>query len=117
MEVKVIGIVKRAAIVEYFDNGTKHRCIIPEESLGNGNVVRDELLSASIPYGVDWEFQLEGVIGKATPELIAEEFHKVGIWTAEDVMNNSKAVQGVLQTVYGYDFAGIINIAKSLLHK
>ena len=115
MIVKVMKIDKKAALVEYRDdNGVKQRCLIPEESLKNGNVVRDELLSASIPYGVDWEYQLDGVVGKVTSEIIAEEFHKVGLWTADDIMKNPAAVQGALMSAYGIDYSGIINIAKNL---
>jgi len=109
---------KKAVVVEYLDdNSVKQRCIIPEESLGDGNVVRDELLSASIPYGVDWEFHLEGVVGNVTSASIAEEFHKVGLWTAEDIMKNPGKVQGALQSAYGLDYAGVINIAKNLARK
>lgn len=115
MEVKVIYVDKKAAVVEYVDyRMQKQRCIVPEESLENGNAVRDELLSASIPYGVDWEYHLEGVVGKATPERIAEEFHKAGLWTADEIMRNPEQVQGILHSVYGLDYAGIINIAKNL---
>ena len=118
MNVKVIYSERKAVLVEYIDDdGNKQRCIIPEESLENGNTVRDELLSASIPYGVDWEFHLEGAIGKITPGMIAEEFHKANLWTAEDVLYNPKKVEGILRRVYGLDYAGVINIAKNLIKK
>jgi len=117
MKIKVISVQKKAAVIEYFADGVKQRCIIPEESLENGNTVRDELLSASIPYGVDWESQLEGVIGNVTSGMVAEEFHKAGLWTAEDVMADSRKVEGVLRAIYSFDLAGIISIAKNMMKK
>jgi len=118
MNVKVILREKKAVVIEYLDEfGHIQRSVLPEESLVDGNTVRDELLSASIPYGVDWESHLEGVVGNVTSGMFADEFHKVGIWTSEDVMDNPKKVFGVVQTVYGIDYAGIINFAKSMLKK
>lgn len=114
MIVQVIERKLGAILVQWNENDEICRGIIPEELLeSDGITVRDELLSVSIPYGVDWETLLEGVVGLVTPAIIAGNLRKAGIWTAEDVLSNSKAVLGAIHNSYHVDMSAIIQLAKN----
>lgn len=113
MIVQIIERKQGAALIQWDDEEGLHRGIIPEEVLGeDGVTVRDELLSLSIPYGVDWEVHLEGTVGLVTPAIIARNLRNAGIWTAEDALSNPKSLIGAVQKSYAGDLAAIINVAK-----
>lgn len=100
MEVKLLRREGHSALVEWFDGVEVRRGIIPVRLVDSGYVEREELERA-IPYGEAWE---ELVELKATPELLARELRKVGIWTVEDLRQRPNEALAALMATYKVDY-------------
>lgn len=111
IEVRTVRTIggKKSIVVEYVEKGVLKRATLPIESV-NGSKVDAETLGMGVPYGIDWsKLKLEPV----TAEQLAEELHKNGIWTREDVQKNPGAVQGAYQKVIGLSMSKIYQVANS----
>lgn len=113
MIVNIVERVGQSLVVQWNDDEGIHRSIIPEE-LVNGNVVDKKSLSMAIPYGVDWANVFDEIMNEVTPEVVATELRKRGIWTVEDLLSNSQAALGAIQEAYGVDFAKLLRAARKL---
>ena len=74
-----------SALVEWMDgDGYLRRAYIPLKQVRDG-AAASKVLDKGIPYGLPWEKWIEVV---ATPEDIANELRRQGVWCWED-MNNA----------------------------
>lgn len=80
--VKVIEATDKASLVEWHDAGGAHRVTVPTNKVVNGGV-DDDVLQAGIPYGVPWEVVVN--LSGLTPETVAAELRRRGIWTRKDM--------------------------------
>ena len=109
VKVRVVRVTGPSAVVEWA--GGLKRAVIPA-----AEVISDELyatvpadvLDEGAPYGLPWERLVKM---EATPEKLADELHRNGIWTMEDVESNPRAIMGALQTVYGVELSTLIQAA------
>lgn len=109
-QVKVIRVKGQAALVEYAGN----RAIIPETAIVtklSDTFVANSDLEAAIPYGIDWEEELDEVYSITRSELI-NKLHEAGIWTYADFVRSPDAVIGALHSAFGMTFSSIAVVAK-----
>jgi hypothetical protein len=96
IEGTVIFRKKSAILVEFMDEGIVHRITCPADSLEvleGGKVLLSSFdIEQGILYGIPWEFKLHEVV--ITPEKMASELRKNGIWTSEDARKNPEGVKG-----------------------
>lgn len=102
IQVRVVEVRGPSAVVE-FAGGLK-RAIIPLEEIEEDSVSA-ETLELGVPYGAPWESLVQL---KATPQQLADELRRNGIWTIEDLERNPRAAIGALQTVYGADLSALL---------
>jgi len=62
-----------------------------------------------IPYGLPFEFKLPGMT--VTSHEIEVALHNAGIWTAEDVLKNTKLVQGALLSLIRLTVSDVMSLA------
>jgi hypothetical protein len=103
---RVVHIAGESALVEWQAEGKLRRCVLPVGLAGAE--IDAETLELGAPYGLPWE---EIVTLQATPEALAENLRRAGIWTLADMARNGKAVFGALQATYGVDLAALIQAA------
>ena len=94
--VKLIDAREGAALVEYLVDGKLVRKTVPVESVA-GNKVDPEVLELGIVYGADWNDLLDRLA--SVPPVIADEFHRVGIWTPEDLLALSAKARAALDRI------------------
>ena len=86
VDVHVIRAKAGSALVQWLDaGGMYHRGYLPTASVVDGAADLNELEKA-IPYGLPFEDYIEIT---ATPQSIANELRKRGVWTFEDLSNMS----------------------------
>jgi len=112
-QVRIIRRKNALCLIEWVDeNGYFHRGWISDKyvSFGSGNegTVRDP--NMSVPYGIPWR---ELVSLNATPLDLEKELNRRGIWTIEELRNNPQGAQSAIQSVYGMDFASLLNSVKA----
>lgn len=112
MDVKVLDVQNGTAQIELIIDGDIKRGLVPEEVLQDNNTLDDALVSLVVPYGLDWEYILEDAIGHITPQRLAAELRRVGLWTIQDLRANPQAAFGALQAVYGLDFSALLRSAE-----
>lgn len=103
--VRVIEQRGPSVVVEY--GGGMKRCIIPAEEVTSGGV-DPATLEMGAPYGIPWESVLTL---SATPQQLADELRRNGIWTVADLESNPQAAFGAIQAVYGVDLAALYKAA------
>jgi hypothetical protein len=112
MEISIVSITGKAAVIEYLDGGTAKRCVVPVGVLVNedGVTTCDEFdVRAGIPYGIDWDSLLGGAIDFAgLIERIAEALRRNGVWTKADA--TPQKIYSALQEAYGVDVHTIIKL-------
>lgn len=112
MDVRLLSKQDGTALIELIIDGNIRRGFVPEEVLQDDNTLDDALISLVVPYGLDWEFILENAIGQVTPQRLAAELRRVGLWTLQDLRSNPQAAFGALQAVYGLDLSTLIRTAE-----
>jgi hypothetical protein len=108
IEVKTIREKGPVALVEWIAPDGLKRGIVPIEAVAKGRVDRDELKCA-IPYGEPWE---ELVTVSATPQKIAAELRRVGIWTKEDLEVRPNQAMSAIQAAYGCSLADLLRAVR-----
>lgn len=100
--IKVNGIGRKGQtmLVQYADENGIQRVLIPPSSIDEDGTVDEVELSLGIPYGLPWA---EIVQFKSTPETLANELRRRGIWTGEDMRADPSVVVGAFQAVCGVD--------------
>jgi len=84
LPVRLVAHKDGSALVEWLDPDGYHRAYVPMDRLKDGTVGAKDL-ERGIPHGLAWEEWIEVT---ATPEHIANELRRRGVWTWED-MNNA----------------------------
>ena len=113
IDVKILQQSGHSVLVEYLEKGKLKRATIPPDTIKEGQVSQYSL-KLGIPYGLPWA---ELITLKASPERLQEELHRIGIWTAEDALQNAQGVLGAIQATYGTDMSKIMAIAKKEVRK
>jgi hypothetical protein len=105
--VRIIARKGETVLVEWVAGEDLRRSVVPA-----GIVTVDETGQAwceapeqGIAYGWPWE-QL--IVLQATPEQMARELRKRGIWTVADLKANAMAAVAAFQTVYGWDVSRLL---------
>lgn len=79
-----------SALVQWLDGEDARRCYVPADEIADGKVAKSTL-DEGTPYGVPWEDVLD--TSKFTPQNLARQLRKAGIWTRQDVEKKPKAVE------------------------
>lgn len=108
IDVKIIQQSGHSALVEWLDNGKRKRATIPQGVIQDNQVLKSDL-EMGIPYGIEWSKVIEL---SASSEDLQQELYRVGIWTADDAINNADRLRGALQKVYSVDIGTIMKLAK-----
>ena len=108
VKVKVIQQKGQAALVEWIAEEGARRATIPASTIVKGQVSQDEL-EYGIEYGEPWE---ELITISATPETIAEELRRCGIWTKEDLESRPTQVLSAIQAAYGFGLADLLRAVR-----
>jgi hypothetical protein len=114
---KVVRQEGDASLVEWMDKeGFYHRASVPRDVVKitkPGQVAcsvdEDELL-VGIPYGMPWE-ELIGEIN-VTPEMIANELRRSGIWTGQELLMNPDKIRSVMGKVFGVNYSTLLQNVK-----
>lgn len=102
---KIIKRQGQASLIEFIDeNGRLSRVVVPQ-----GKENDPDVLEEGIPYGIPWE---DIFFPQTTPQIVADELRRRGIWTIEDLQANRSAALGAIQTAYGQDLAALMIAAK-----
>lgn len=114
--VKVVQLRKHAALVEWVirrEDGLPdlRRAEVPREVVHDNVVAYDDLM-AGVPYGLPWE---EIARVRITPDAIAAELRRLGVWTADDLASKPLKVTEAMQRVGGLARAGLLAAAKEYL--
>ena len=108
IKVKVVRRKGQAALVEWIAEDGAHRATIPLAAIIKGQVVSDEL-DYGIPYGEPWE---ELVEISTTPETIAAELRRCGIWTRDDLEARPNQALSAIQAAYGAGLADLLRAVR-----
>jgi len=80
--ITVLRVEGKSALIQWLTEGpTYHRAYVPASKVKAGEV-SDRVLARGIPYGVAWE---KCIHITATPESIANDLRRRGIWRYEDI--------------------------------
>lgn len=104
MEVKIIDLRGESALVEAPD---LRRVILPLDTIQDGQVDAEDW-EMGIPYGLPWE---EMLTITATPQALAYELRKNGIYTYADLEANPQAAMGCIVKVYGVELSTLFQAA------
>lgn len=111
LEVREVGHTGDVALVEWRDaDGRLRRCRLPQAEVVDGKV-SIEALEMGVPYGLP----LEEMIAFPTPAQVAEEFHRLGLWTLEDVETNPTLAKDALRGAGGTAYAALLEAARAYL--
>ncbi len=109
MNVTLVRHSGAAALVEYADGeGRLRRVTIPAGEIVDG-VVSEAELDRGIEYGLPWE---ELLALRVTPERVADELRRRGIWTAQDLRARPNEAAAALMAAYGVDVAALLKAAE-----
>ena len=108
IKVKVVRRKGQAALVEWIAEDGAHRATIPANAIIKGRVASDEL-NYGIPYGEPWE---ELVEISTTPETIAAELRRCGIWTKDDLETRPTQALSAIQAAYGCGLADLLRAVR-----
>lgn len=108
IEVKTVRQKGLVALVEWVAPDGLKRGVVPAEAIVKGKVDRDEL-GLAMPYGEPWE---ELVTVSATPQKIAAELRRVGIWTKEDLEARPNQALSAIQAAYGVGLADLLRAVR-----
>ncbi len=111
MRVRVLQRKGHAALVEWQDEaGCLRRATVPARVL-QGDEAEAGDLEMGIVYGLPWE-ELLGA-PRVTPERIAAELRRHGIWTRADLRARPNVALAALQSAYGLDLAALMRAAEA----
>lgn len=114
IEGTVIFRKKSAILVEFVDEGLVRRITCPSGSLEvseKGKVLLSPSdIEQGIMYGIPWEYKLQEVI--VTPEKMAIELRRHGIWTAEDARKSPDGVKGAVLSMASLILSSVNQLVK-----
>lgn len=112
--VSVVAISDNRAVVERVIGGAPERRIVPARAIAEDDKIPLTVWEAGIEYGLSWE---QIVVLHATPETVAAELRRAGIWTLDDLYHKPQAALGALQAAYHLDLAALIQAASKVTTK
>lgn len=78
------------------DSDLYKRVTIPANKLA-GNDVLPDVLTQGVAYGLDWE----GILSDwPSANILANEFRRQGIWTADDFWRGAASVRGAINRIF-----------------
>lgn len=110
IDVKVIKERGQSALVEYIEYNKTKRVTVAARDVVDDQV-SEEAIELGIPYGVEWS---KFVALQATPDDLEKNLRQVGIWTAEDALQNADKLLNALMKTYQIDLGTMIRIAKEV---
>jgi len=96
VRVRTIDVKEKVMLVEWAESGKLRRAMLPVGSVELGTVAVD-ILAQAIPYGQAWED--EG-FPAVDAEKLANELHREGIWTPEDLLQKTHLARAAIQRAY-----------------
>lgn len=108
IKVQIVKIVGDTALVQWTDGKRRKRGFVPHNKI-DGDKVDEKIIEMAKPYGIPFA---DLVTMKATAQQLEDKLYDNGIWTIEDLTANSKAVPGILQSVYAVDMATLFKVAR-----
>ena len=96
-EVREVSSKGTSSLIEWVEeDGTVNRTTVPSSQLtkGEDGLVYVNNPDGGAPYGEDWESLIRTKVG---PKGIASLLRKAGIWTYEDFLKNTPAVNSVFR--------------------
>jgi hypothetical protein len=116
--VKVSGGKTLVQWVDLYDADRLRRAELPSgdvELVGNGKaLVTRAALDNAAPYGEDWESLITLT---ATVEGAARELRRNGIWTRDDLLNNSALARSALIAAHAGDLAELVRAVRDLMER
>lgn len=86
LPVRLVAHKDESILVEWIDGENMyHRAYVPLAKLKEGTVASKDL-AKGIPYGLPWE---EWIEVEVTPESIANEMRRWGVWCWSDITNSA----------------------------
>lgn len=110
MQVTILRQSAQSALVEYTDDTGPHRVTVPASALHDNGVDEAEL-ALGIEHGAPWEALLRL---RVTPETVAAELRRRGIWTLEDLLSKPQEAKGAILALVGNQYAQLVNAARAL---
>lgn len=98
VEVYVVSQKGQSALVQWGGRDDLHRGYVPAVEIEDGKVDK-AVLDAAIPYGVPWEELID--LSELTPQKVAQELHRAGVWTAVDIDARRKQAKQALVAAIG----------------
>lgn len=111
-EVRIIERDRKSgnALIEWSEDGRFLRSIVPAAQVAQGRCEHPE---RGLPVGEDWAELLAGAT--IDTEAIATELNRRGIFTTEDLQQQSKAALGAIQAVVAVPLlGGLLGKSKAL---
>jgi len=105
--VKVLEQRGESALVEWNDGGIVRRVYVPAQEIESDQCPK-RILEAGIPHGVPWEEVVD--VSQFTPQALAYELNRAGIYTRSDVETKTKAVERAILRACGVS-AGTLHAA------
>lgn len=110
LPVRLLRHAGQGALVEWRDvDGDVHRGFLPAEAVSDGQADTDDL-QAALPYGADWESLVD--VSGFTPERLAAELRRRGVWTAQDAENRPGQVVKAIVVASGVTAAALRRAAQ-----
>lgn len=111
MAVKVVEISnKGAATLIEWNDGTVHRVSVPSFLVDHDEGIPTvENPEEGVPYGELWEDLVEMV----NPERVAGLLREAGIWTYEDFLHNTAAVNSAFRAASGESYQKFVQAVHS----
>ena len=106
MNVKVITQIDGHTLIEWADETGLNRSVVPANEVQGSTCEHPEW---GVPYGEDWA----ALLSELNVEKLVNEFHRRGIWTADDLQANHKAALGAIHSVAGDLFSSLLGSAKA----
>ena len=107
MKIRIVKTIGQAVIIQ---NELYERRTVPARAIKPGDVISMREWKAGIHYGIPWE---DVVTINATPESLAMELRKRGVYTRKDLEKRIKSVQAAVYEAVGVDLSALIRAAKA----
>ena len=96
LPVRVVEKKGKSALVEWDEGDDQRRGFVPVKEIEGGKCGEDGL-GAAIPYGAPWEQFID--LSELNAETLARNLRRLGVWTADDLERNPKALRQALGDV------------------
>lgn len=109
---RVIERKGASELVEWLDaDGRYQRAYVPKGTVTSG-MADSDILDMGIPYGVDWATALPS-LEPPSPQAVANELRRHGIWTLADARNNGALAVSALMRVFNVGLGLLVEAAEN----